>query len=666
MNFSYPPDTRPLDGYTIKRAVKRGGFGEVYYAVSDGGKEVALKLLRQNLDVELRGVSQCLNLSHPNLVSLHDVRTDKAGQHWVVMEYMSGPTLDRAIEAHPGGMPLAEVRHWLAGIAAGLTYLHDHGLVHRDLKPANVFREGETVKVGDVGLSKFITESQRSAQTQSVGTVHYMAPEVAQGHYGREIDVYAMGVMLYEMLTGNVPFDGESQAEILMKHLTQKPDLSVLPTRLRSVLARALEKDPAVRTPSAARLNEEFQRALDGAEPAEPLDIPAENIYPKTPKRQPPQFVSTYVDRAARRPEYRRPEYRPRYRYAGPGERPAGGLGFGKWLLIGLVLLWFFPGMFIWDPDVTGFTLVAAVVAGGVWLIYRLVTAATDREVRSYMVRYPNRYAMNRNSPHPAYTAAPQPVQQPAWSPGHPAHPAAERWKARQARRAYRYATKNYSPLTARRVEPRQRMMELFGSLAIAGVCAALFALALTFTDLFDTPTQAGLFAAVTAVGAWLLLAVSKVGEGADPSKSYRRTFATLAGVATGLVAYFLDQSLLVDYPHPDGGRGAFHGLLDPGGSIPLAAAGQPMLWGYVAFFAGLFGLRRWWWHADAFRPKRFRLMSVLFTVFIAWVWSMAVGFPILWGLTWAATLSSVVQLAAAWVPPTDRERLTEGDAHVA
>ena len=86
MKFTYNSGQRPLDGYTLKRGIGRGGFGEVYYAISDGGKEVALKLVRGNQEVELRGMAQCLNLKHPHLVSLFDMRTDAQGDHWVVME----------------------------------------------------------------------------------------------------------------------------------------------------------------------------------------------------------------------------------------------------------------------------------------------------------------------------------------------------------------------------------------------------------------------------------------------------------------------------------------------------------------------------------------------------------------------------------------------------
>ncbi len=219
MKFTFAPEATPLAGYTIKRAIDRGGFGEVYYALSDSGKEVALKLLQRNQQVELRGVSQCLNLKHPNLVTLYDIKTDSDGDHWVVMEYVSGKSLETVLDEHPQGLPLQDVEDWLAGIAAGTAFLHDRGIVHRDLKPANVFRENGIVKIGDVGLSKFITPSRRSAQTESVGTVYYMAPEVARGKYGSELDVYSLGVLLFEMITGQVPFTGESTGEILMKHL---------------------------------------------------------------------------------------------------------------------------------------------------------------------------------------------------------------------------------------------------------------------------------------------------------------------------------------------------------------------------------------------------------------------------------------------------------------
>ena len=112
MKFTYGSGQRPLDGYVLKRGIGRGGFGEVYFAVSDGGKEVALKLLRggSNNDVELRGVAQCLNLKHPNLVALYDLKTDAQGDPWVVMEYIAGEPLSVVLNRHPRGLPSASLR----------------------------------------------------------------------------------------------------------------------------------------------------------------------------------------------------------------------------------------------------------------------------------------------------------------------------------------------------------------------------------------------------------------------------------------------------------------------------------------------------------------------------------------------------------------------------
>ena len=245
--FLYASGSRPLPGYTIKRGIGHGGFGEVYFATSDAGKEVGLKLIRRNWDIELRGVTQCLNLKHPNLLSLYDVKQDANGDHWVVMELMSGESLEEVLARHPDGLPVTEALAWIHGIAAGVAYLHDHGIVHRDLKPGNIFVDEGIVKIGDYGLSKFMSCSRRSGQTGSVGTVHYMAPEIANGRYGKEIDIYALGIILYEMLTGHVPFEGESVGEILMKHLTAEPDLSRLAEPYRTIVSRTLAKDPQQR-----------------------------------------------------------------------------------------------------------------------------------------------------------------------------------------------------------------------------------------------------------------------------------------------------------------------------------------------------------------------------------------------------------------------------------
>ncbi len=267
MKFTYGSGARPLDGYTIKRGVGRGGFGEVYFAVSDGGKEVALKLVRGDGDIELRGIAQCLNLKHPNLVNLFDLRADKDGNQWVVMEYVAGEPLHQVLVRHPKGVPVDLAKQWFQELARAIGYLHDHGIVHRDLKPANIFIEEGRLKVGDYGLCKSMSSSQRTHQTQSVGTVHYMAPEISTGNYGKQIDVYACGILLYEMLTGHVPFDGESAGEILMKHLTVTPDLKAVPFEFVPIVSKALAKNPAHRYAGLAEMAQAVA-ALSAAPPA--------------------------------------------------------------------------------------------------------------------------------------------------------------------------------------------------------------------------------------------------------------------------------------------------------------------------------------------------------------------------------------------------------------
>ncbi|MFQ5424171.1 MAG: serine/threonine-protein kinase, partial [Phycisphaerae bacterium] len=242
---------RPLPGYTIQRGVGRGGFGEVYYATSDGGKEVALKYLRENPQVELRGVTHCLNLKSPYLVSIHDIRQNAEGDSFVIMEYVSGPSLRDLLNATSGepdsplsGLGAQKAAYFLREIGKGLSYLHDRGIVHRDMKPGNIFYEDGYVKIGDYGLAKIMAASQHSGQTVSVGTVHYMAPEVGSGNYDRTIDIYALGVILYEMLLGRVPYSGATMGEVLMKHLTAQPVVDELPEPFPRVIRKALAKDP--------------------------------------------------------------------------------------------------------------------------------------------------------------------------------------------------------------------------------------------------------------------------------------------------------------------------------------------------------------------------------------------------------------------------------------
>ncbi len=280
MKFTYRSGQEPLPGYTIKRGIGLGGFGEVYFAVTTGGKEVALKWIRANLDIELRGVQQCLNLKHPNLVHLYDVRADDQGNHWLVMEYVAGEPLSAILARHPNGVAPELAAQWFQGLAQAIHCLHEAGIVHRDLKPANIFLENGIIKVGDYGLCKLMADSQNAGMTKDIGTVHYMAPEISTGNYNRQIDVYAAGVLLYEMLTGNVPFEGESAGEILMKHLTAAPDLSKVPKQFVAILQKALTKNPANRYASIMELAKDVAAAMKQPGAATPPPLPVS--HPRT------------------------------------------------------------------------------------------------------------------------------------------------------------------------------------------------------------------------------------------------------------------------------------------------------------------------------------------------------------------------------------------------
>lgn len=387
MAYTFKHGDRPLDDYTIQRAVGRGGFGEVYYAMSDGGREVALKYLRENPQVELRGVSHCINLKSPHLVSIFDVKKNADGEYFIIMEYCSGPSLRDLLIAEPNGFGVEKAAFFAREIGKGLAYLHERGIVHRDLKPANIFYDDGYVKIGDYGLSKFISVSRHSAQTASVGTVHYMAPEIGSGNYSRGVDIYALGVMLYEMLCGKVPFEGSSMAEVLMKHLTSQPELDNLPQPFARVIRKALEKDPKDRYQTVEEMvdemlaGEEIQKSLAGFSPRSlegavrqggrdraDSPLPSPNPTPRSPMGYPPRppahaaaagplrgaplpdRIARKMERIQRKIERKMAKYGPRPGGLErgvddrPGEHVMDGSPLGhvdpwkRWLLVGLLL----------------------------------------------------------------------------------------------------------------------------------------------------------------------------------------------------------------------------------------------------------------------------------------------------------------------------------------
>ncbi len=541
--FTFPPESTPLAGYTIKRGIQRGGFGEVYYAHSDGGKEVALKLLHSHAEIELRGTELCLNLKHPNLISIFDIKRDDDGDVWVVMEYVSGATLDRVLaDEFPDGMPTTVVRDWLVGLAAGVDYLHDRGIVHRDLKPQNLHREAGQVKVGDVGLSKIITPSQRGAQTESIGTIYYMAPEISRGEYGPEIDVYSSAAIVYELLTGRVPFDGETTAEILNRHLTDQPDLQPLPPPLRPVLAHALAKDPADRTGSLGALLSEFDAALAG----EPVSTP-----PQPPPQQP-------ID----------------------GSDPA-------------------------NP------------------------ASTDE---------PNKVTPISVSPVGATSHT---------RPGRPPQPTS-------------YNANPLGPLSPRSIPLSRRGLEATAAMTAAILFSGLLAGGGWWIGMFDEGTRATPLAAVaygltTLVASWALLIGTKAWEGTGAESLHlRRLSLLLLGGGVGAAGWWLHRVLLIDLPPLTENQNS--GLVDSIGSLELVHNSQPTLTGYVIFFALLFGVRRWWWHTDSFRPKRLRVASLLLTLILSGLLGLVLRFPLSAAIAWGVGIAVVVQLAAPWVAPEHRD----------
>ncbi|MFQ5806299.1 MAG: serine/threonine-protein kinase [Phycisphaerae bacterium] len=266
MAYTFKHGDRPIDAITIQRAIGRGGFGEVYYALTDSGKQVAVKYLRDNPEIELRGIAHVMNLKSPHLITIYDVRRSDEGDPFVIMEYVSGPSVRELLIAEPNGLGPQKAAFFLSGIAKGLSYLHERGIVHRDLKPGNIFYDDGYVKIGDYGLSKHIAVSAHSGNTISVGTVHYMAPEIGSGSYTKSIDIYALGVMLYEMLSGRLPFTGSSMGEVLMRHLSEQPDVSGIPQPFARVIAKALAKDPKDRYQDVDEMVEAVTSATEVSE----------------------------------------------------------------------------------------------------------------------------------------------------------------------------------------------------------------------------------------------------------------------------------------------------------------------------------------------------------------------------------------------------------------
>ncbi len=279
--------------YRLKVRVASGGMGTVFVAKDERlGRMVAVKLLRDELAGDERFVERfrrearsAAALSHPNVASVYDYGEDD-GCHFIVMEYADGRDLSHLLKDEG---PLAAERATVIArqIAAALGHAHAAGLIHRDVKPANVIVNGsDHVKVTDFGIARAIGDSTLTASGTIMGTASYLSPEQAQGGViDARSDVYAVGIVLFEMLTGAVPFSGGSAVSVAMRHLSDEvPAPSSIrpevPPELDSIVLRATSKAPEDRFQDGAALASELQAFRTGstdellpAEAAEPTRV---------------------------------------------------------------------------------------------------------------------------------------------------------------------------------------------------------------------------------------------------------------------------------------------------------------------------------------------------------------------------------------------------------
>jgi predicted Ser/Thr protein kinase len=272
--------------YELEEVVGHGGMSTVYKAHDSLlERNVALKVLHQQYNEdegfverfkrEARSVAQ---LQHPNIVTVID-RGEEAGRQYIVFEFIDGENLKELV-VRKGRLDLHDALEIALEVARGLAFAHDHGLVHRDVKPQNVLLNGDgRAKVTDFGIARSLDVDHSVTQTGTIlGTSNYIAPEQASGQpVDAHTDVYSLGIVLYEMLTGELPFPGESFVAVAMKHI-QEPSPNVLdvrgdlPLRVAEMIDRALEKDPEHRFPTmdafAAEIEAnlaELDRGEDGA-----------------------------------------------------------------------------------------------------------------------------------------------------------------------------------------------------------------------------------------------------------------------------------------------------------------------------------------------------------------------------------------------------------------
>jgi serine/threonine protein kinase len=279
---------RTIGNYQILEEIGRGGMAIVYRAYQPSlNRYVAVKVLpsqfafdEQFVERFQREARAAAGLRHPNIVVIHDVGHQE-GTYYLVMEYLQGRTLKQLIEEE-GPLPQRRVARIVEQLADALDYAHQRGFVHRDVKPANIFvGEGDRVTLTDFGIAKAASETQHLTRTGTLmGTPEYMSPEQAEGgRVDHRTDLYALGVVLYQMLVGRVPFSATTPHAVLYKHVHEPPPPPKqinpkLSSAVESLILRAVAKRPEQRFQRGRELTVAMQAALAGKAPARPPPIP--------------------------------------------------------------------------------------------------------------------------------------------------------------------------------------------------------------------------------------------------------------------------------------------------------------------------------------------------------------------------------------------------------
>ncbi|WP_172632161.1 serine/threonine protein kinase [Dictyobacter arantiisoli] len=281
-----------VDHYYIERGLARGGMSEVYLARDQhNGQIVAMKVVRRSAGEyyeRFRREARAMgNLHHPHILPSLDFG-DYDQWSYLVMPYIEYGTLTRRIQEGP--MPMEEAGHVLEQIAGALQFAHEHGILHRDIKASNVLlRDGHYAYLTDFGLVKSIEDEYSLTRSGFlIGTPEYMAPELVENAATPASDIYALGILLYQMVTGTVPFKGTNPVNIVMKHLRDAPprptnfNKDIVPD-VERVILQTIEKDPMRRFHTARALSNAFYHAYRVDAP--PVPIP--NLLNLTTSQQP-------------------------------------------------------------------------------------------------------------------------------------------------------------------------------------------------------------------------------------------------------------------------------------------------------------------------------------------------------------------------------------------